>query len=215
MDDVEAILRLPCERESSLVRTLISYEDGAPGAVLTEDPLTRRLWRTALQIAAVFGTTVRNVDLHLEAIYAEDLLQSIRTKKSHFVVRIENGRRVHREVVFYDFEAISAVGNRVSTLKGAAFRRWRARLVEAHLTGLVGIEAEVLVLREANRALEERLAAGDGDIVYNAQCPEDVETIELAISTIVENENPVLAPDGPNPFLPRNETRPRGTLTRA
>ncbi len=73
----------------------------------------------------------------------------------------------------------------------------------------------MLLLREANRALEQRLAAGDGDIVYVAQCPEDVETIELAISTIVENENSVFAPEGRNPFPPCNETRPRGTLTRA
>ncbi len=142
MDDVEAILRSPFEKESSFVGTMISYEDGAPGAVLTEDPVTRRLWGTALQIAAVLGTRVKNVEKHLKAIFSEGFLESIRTTHSQWVVRIENGRRVRREVIFYDFEAILAVGDRVSTSKVAAFRRWRARLVEAHLIGLAGVEIE-------------------------------------------------------------------------
>ena len=131
----------------------LSYEGGDEGAFLMEDHASRRLWGTAAQIAAVFGTSVRNVEKHLAAIYASGVLPMERTSKDLYEVRsIVDGRQVRRAVLLYDFEAISAVGDRVSSKKAAAFRKWRAGLVEAVL----------LELAEAGRAKDARIEAIEG-----------------------------------------------------
>jgi hypothetical protein len=123
-------------------------EESKPGGEVilyqTEDSQTRvqvRLdgqtaWLTQAQMAELFQTTPQNITLHLQAIYSEGELQEAATCKDYLQVRAEGARQVQRALRHYNLEAILAVGYRVRSARGTAFRQWATqRLKEYLVTG--------------------------------------------------------------------------------
>lgn len=98
----------------------------------TEDGRTRvecrfegeTLWLTQAQMAELFETTPQNITLHLKAIYAEGELSESATCKEHLQVRSEGAREVRRNLKHYALDAVLAVGYRVRSPRGTAFRQW-------------------------------------------------------------------------------------------
>ena len=89
------------------------------------------LWLTQAQLAELFQTTPQNITIHLKAIYAEGELFESATCKTYLQVRQEGAREVTRKLRYYSLEAILAVGYRVRSPRGTAFRQWAtARLGE-------------------------------------------------------------------------------------
>lgn len=66
------------------------------------------LWLTQAQIAELFQTSVRNISLHIKAIYDEGELAEAATIKSYLMVRPEGARQVSREVLHYSRSQPSA-----------------------------------------------------------------------------------------------------------
>ncbi|SDH31478.1 virulence protein RhuM/Fic/DOC family protein [Microbacterium sp. 77mftsu3.1] len=81
------------------------------------------VWATQAQMAELFGTSRRNVGLHLDNAYREQELDES-TRKDFFQVRQEGAREVKRAVAHYDLDAIISVGYRVHSPEGVRFRRW-------------------------------------------------------------------------------------------
>src|SRR5712664_512040 len=93
---------------------------------------------TQALMADLFHTTPQNITLHLRAIYAEEELSETATCKDYLQVRTEGGRQVQRTLRHYNLEAILAVGYRVRSARGTAFRQWAtARLTEYLVKGFV------------------------------------------------------------------------------
>ena len=112
----------------------------------TEDGETRiecrfeneNVWMTQALMAELFHTTPQNITLHLRAIYEEGELRETATCKDYLQVRTEGGRQVQRALRHYNLEAILAVGYRVRSARGTAFRQWAtARLKEYLVKGFV------------------------------------------------------------------------------
>jgi len=112
----------------------------------TEDNRTRievrleneTVWLTQAQMAELFQTTPQNITLHLRAIYAEGELAETATCKDYLQVQTEGKRQVTRQLHYYNLEAILAVGYRVRSARGTAFRQWAtARLKEYLIKGFV------------------------------------------------------------------------------
>ena len=110
----------------------------------TEDGRTRvqcrfeeeTLWLTQAQIAELFQTSPQNVTLHLKGIFAEGELDEAATCKDYLQVQSESGRKVKRNVKYYNLSAIIAVGYRVRSHRGTQFRQWAtARLSEYLVKG--------------------------------------------------------------------------------
>jgi len=110
----------------------------------TEDGRTRiqcrfedeNVWMTQALMAELFQTTPQNITLHLRAIYEEGELKEAATCKEYLQVRSEGGRRIQRSLRHYNLEAILAVGYRVRSPRGTAFRQWAtARLKEYLVKG--------------------------------------------------------------------------------
>ncbi len=96
------------------------------------------VWMTQALMAELFQTTPQNITLHLRAIYAEGELSEAATCKAYLQVRTEGGRRVQRALQHYNLEAILAVGYRVRSQRGTAFRQWATeRLAEYLVKGFV------------------------------------------------------------------------------
>ena len=113
---------------------------------LTDDGLTRvecrfadeSLWLTQRLIAELFQTSVPNINQHLTAIFEEGELSPDRTIKKYLIVQTEGVRSITRQVDHYNLDAILAVGYRVRSPRGTAFRQWAtARLGEYLLKGFV------------------------------------------------------------------------------
>ena len=112
----------------------------------TEDGQTRiecrfekeTVWMTQALMAELFQTTVPNINLHLRNIYQEGELSEGATIKEYLIVRLEGERQVSRPVFHYNLDAILAVGFRVRSPRGTAFRQWAtAQLKEYLVKGFV------------------------------------------------------------------------------
>ncbi|MEW5765557.1 MAG: virulence RhuM family protein [Acidobacteriota bacterium] len=127
----------------------ISREMKHPGEIVlyrTEDGRTRiecrfadeNIWLTQALMAELFQTTVPNINLHIKNILGEGELPAEGTIKDYSIVRSEGLRQVERPVKHYSLEMILAVGYRVRSQRGTAFRQWAtARLKEYLLKGFV------------------------------------------------------------------------------
>ena len=104
----------------------------------TEDGQTRiqcrfeneNVWMTQALMAELFQTTPQNITLHLRAIYAEGELAEAATCKDYLQVRAEGARHVQRALRHYNLEAILAVGYRVRSPRGTAFRQWATAQID-------------------------------------------------------------------------------------
>jgi len=81
-------------------------------------------WLTQAHMAALFQTTVPNVNMHLRNIFAEGELQEAATIQEFLIVRTEGVRRVTRAVEHYNLDAIISVGYRVKSAVATRFRIW-------------------------------------------------------------------------------------------
>ncbi|MFC4819902.1 virulence RhuM family protein [Dokdonella ginsengisoli] len=82
------------------------------------------LWLTQAQMAELFQVTVPTINEHLKGIYEEAELLPERTIRSYRMVRAEGKREVAREIAHYALDTVLAVGYRVRSPRGTAFRQW-------------------------------------------------------------------------------------------
>jgi hypothetical protein len=113
---------------------LLIYQDGALRVQVRVDG--RTVWLTQAAIADLYQTTPQNVTIHLRSIYGDEELDEAATCKEYLQVRQEGTRQVRRSLKHYNLDAILAVGYRVRSARGTAFRQWATtRLSELLVKG--------------------------------------------------------------------------------
>ncbi|OPY75368.1 MAG: hypothetical protein A4E65_03598 [Syntrophorhabdus sp. PtaU1.Bin153] len=113
---------------------LLIYHDGALRVQVRIDGKT--VWLTQRLMAELYQVTTANINQHLKAIYKEGELSPEATIKQFLIVQTEGSRQVSRMVDHYNLDAILAVGYRVRSARGTAFRQWAtARLSELLVKG--------------------------------------------------------------------------------
>ena len=124
--------------------TLILYTtpDGQAQFVLRE--LGGQLWLTQAEIAALYQTTVSNINKHIKAILAEGELPDQATIEYYSIVQTEGGREIRREVAHYALPMIIAIGYRVRSSRGTQFRQWATRTRGEYLQKGFAIDDERL-----------------------------------------------------------------------
>ena len=68
------------------------------------------IWSSQKNMARLFDTTIDNVSLHLKNIYFEGELDKDSTTEEISIVQKEGNRNVTRKILFYNLDAIGAVG---------------------------------------------------------------------------------------------------------
>ena len=111
---------------------LFSSQDGdvRVNAVLRD----RTLWLTQKSMAGLFGVKSQAITKHLKNIYASGELQIAATCSKMEQVQSEGGRNVAREMVFYNLDAIIAVGYRVNSYLATQFRIWATKVLTEYIT---------------------------------------------------------------------------------
>jgi hypothetical protein len=113
---------------------ILIYQDGEQNIQVRMDGQT--VWLTQAAMAELFQTTPQNITVHLKRTYDEGELDEAVTCKEYLQVRREGSRLVRRSLKHYNLDAILAVGYRVRSPRGTAFRQWAtARLSELLVKG--------------------------------------------------------------------------------
>ena len=93
----------------------------------------RTMWLTQKSMAGLFGVRSQAITKHLKNIYESNELQTHATCSKMEQVQNEGGREVSREVVFYNLDAIIAVGYRVNSKRATQFRIWATKVLTEYV----------------------------------------------------------------------------------
>lgn len=91
-------------------------------------------WATQSQMAEMFGVNVPAISKHLKNIFEEGELEVNATLSKMERVAIESGRRVTRQIEFYNLNAVISVGYRIGSKQGTMFRIWATDKLMQYLT---------------------------------------------------------------------------------
>jgi len=91
------------------------------------------VWLTLNQIAQLFNRDKSVISRHLSNIYKEGELSQKATVAKKATVQIEAGRKVNREIDYYNLDAIISVGYRVNSKQGTQFRIWATNVLRDYL----------------------------------------------------------------------------------
>lgn len=113
---------------------ILIYQDGGLNLQVRLDGQT--VWLPQRLIAELYQVSVKTANEHLVNIYDEEELDAGATIRKFRIVQNEGARTVARLVDHYNLDAILAVGYRVRSARGTAFRQWAtARLAELLVKG--------------------------------------------------------------------------------
>ena len=93
----------------------------------------RTLWLTQKSMAGLFGVKSQAITKHLKNIFDSGELQVNSTCSKMEHVQMEGGREISREVVFYNLDAIIAVGYRVNSKLATQFRIWAMKVLTEYM----------------------------------------------------------------------------------
>lgn len=91
------------------------------------------VWLTLNQIAQLFNRDKSVISRHLSNIYKEGELSQEATVAKNATVQFEAGRRVQRDIDYYNLDAIISVGYRVNSKQGTQFRIWATNVLRDYL----------------------------------------------------------------------------------
>ncbi|MCL1530825.1 virulence RhuM family protein [Xanthomonas nasturtii] len=110
---------------------LYATEDGATRFYLRAE--NGSVWLSQLELAALFQTSVSNINIHIKNVLAEGELQAGATIKDDLMVRTEGTRQVRRPLKLYNLDMILAIGYRVKSPRGTQFRQWATNHLREYL----------------------------------------------------------------------------------
>lgn len=87
-------------------------------------------WMSQKRMADLFGVDVRTINYHLGQIYESGELTKEATIRKFGIVQSEGDRDVERTPMFYNLDAIIAVGYRVNSYQATQFRIWATSVLK-------------------------------------------------------------------------------------
>lgn len=87
-------------------------------------------WMSQKRMAELFGVDVRTINYHLSQIYESGELVEKATIRKIGIVQTEGDRNVNRQPLFYNLDAIIAVGYRVNSYQATQFRIWATAVLK-------------------------------------------------------------------------------------
>ncbi|WP_298062923.1 RhuM family protein [uncultured Rikenella sp.] len=87
-------------------------------------------WMSQKRMADLFGVDVRTINYHLGQIYDSGELTKEATIRKIGIVQSEGEREVERTPLFYNLDAIIAVGYRVNSYQATQFRIWATSVLK-------------------------------------------------------------------------------------
>ena len=87
-------------------------------------------WLSQKRMAELFGVDLTTINYHLKQIFDSGELEEKATIGKIPIVQIEGEREITRQVVFYNLDAVIAVGYRVNSYQATQFRIWATNMLK-------------------------------------------------------------------------------------
>lgn len=124
------------------------------------------VWLSLNQMASLFERDKSVISRHLLNVYETGELDRVSTVASFATVQNEGGRRIERQIEYFNLDAILSVGYRVNSKRGTQFRIWATGVLREHLVH--GYTVNERRLKELNQAIrliadvaDRRVLSGD------------------------------------------------------
>ncbi|MCF6268663.1 MAG: virulence RhuM family protein [Melioribacteraceae bacterium] len=127
------------------------------------------VWLNRLQIASLFDRDVKTIGKHINNVFSEGELEKIATVANFATVQNEGGRKVERQIEFYNLDVIISVGYRVKSKQGTQFRIWANRILKDYL--LKGYSLNQRMNRIEGNMFSIMKKVDEIDIQINANLP--------------------------------------------
>ncbi len=178
---------------------IIVYQPDAGLSTLEVRLENETVWLTQNQMAELFLTDRTSIVKHIRNIYKTLELEKVSTCAKIAQVQIEGGRKVSRQVVYFNLDVILSVGYRVNSKRGTQFRIWANKVLKDYLM-------KGYALNQRIDRIEEKLFEHDKKfelIIHHAIPPKEgiffdgqvFDAYELAVSFIKEAENSIILID--------------------
>ncbi len=126
-----------------------SEEDISVNALIKDESI----WLTQMAMGELFGVAENNITYHLQNIFKSNELEGDQTTQKIRVVQKEGNRNVNREVVFYNLDAIIAVGYRVNSKRATQFRIWATKVLKEYI--IKGFVLDDERLKQGNKVFDK------------------------------------------------------------
>jgi hypothetical protein len=131
------------------IKDQIVIYTGKDGKIeLHADVEKETLWTTQAQISRLFGVNIPTINEHLKNIFKTNELKKISTIRNFRIVQDESGRKVKRNMNFYNLDVIIAVGYRVNSKKATKFRIWATSILRDYLARGFNLNRRKLISSE-------------------------------------------------------------------
>jgi hypothetical protein len=101
-------------------------------------------WMSQKRMAELFDVDVRTINYHLGQIYETGELSKEATIRKIGIVQTEGERNIERTPMFYNLDAIIAVGYRVNSYKATQFRVWATSVLKEFIVKGYALDDERL-----------------------------------------------------------------------
>lgn len=91
------------------------------------------VWLTQYQLSQLFATDRTSILKHLKNIFNTKELNEAQTCAKFAQVQKEGKKKVRREILHYNLDAIISVGYRVNSKRGTQFRQWATQRLKDYL----------------------------------------------------------------------------------
>ena len=144
--------------------------DGTPqGSIIlyqTEDGQSRidvtlsgdTVWLTADQMAELFQRNKSTISRHIRNVFESEELKPDSTVAFFATVQNEGGRKVERNIAYYNLDVIISVGYRVNSHRGVQFRIWATQVLREYLVKGFAMNDDLLKRAGGGNYFDELLA---------------------------------------------------------
>lgn len=116
------------------------------------------VWLTADQMAELFQRNKSTISRHIKNIYESGELEQNRTVAFFATVQDEGGRKVERNLAFYNLDMIISVGYRVNSHRGVQFRQWATLVLKEYMIKGFALNDDMLKNAGQGNYFDELLA---------------------------------------------------------
>jgi len=112
---------------------IILYQSGELAEHLEVRLKEETVWLNRVQIATLFGRDVKTIGKHINNVFSEGELDKNSTVANFATVQLEGGRKIERQIEYYNLDVIISVGYRVKSKQGTQFRIWATNVLRDYL----------------------------------------------------------------------------------
>ena len=125
------------------------------------------VWLNRQQMASLFGRDVKTLGKHINNVFSEGELDNITTVAKFATVQNEGGRKVERQVEYYNLDVIISVGYRVKSKQGTQFRIWATNILRDYLLKGYALNNRMNRIEDNIQSLSEKVNQIDLQIHTN------------------------------------------------